>query len=102
MIEVISSVSNRRTKPRLPSYIPFQIIVKACHKNFCHNIIDEGASVIILSSNAWQYLGSAQLGSVIKNLLAFNRRVSEPLSILPKLPITMEGNLMVYIDVMVV
>jgi hypothetical protein len=36
--------------PHLPSYFPFQIIVQVCDINICHSIVDEGASVSILSS----------------------------------------------------
>jgi hypothetical protein len=39
--------------------------------------------------------------SVTQNLLDFNRRASEPLGILPQLPVTLGGKI-VYIDVMVV
>jgi hypothetical protein len=87
--------------PRLPSYLPFQIIVQTCDKNIYHTIIDEGASVNILSSTAWKAIGSPQLVSVTHHLMDFNRRTSEPLGILPQLPITLGGKI-VCIDVMVV
>jgi hypothetical protein len=75
--------------------------VQVCDINICHSIIDEGAFVILLSSNAWQALGSPQLVPGTQNLLDFNRRASEPLGILPRLPVTLGGKI-VYIDVMVV
>ena len=59
--EVFSFDWNRLIEPRLPSSIPFQIIVKACGKNVRCTNMDEGASVSILSSNGWQALGSPQL-----------------------------------------
>jgi len=52
-------------------------------------VIDKGASVSILSSTAWQALGSPQLVPVTQNLLDFNKRTSQLLGILPKLPITL-------------
>jgi len=64
-------------------------------------VIDEGESVSILSSTAWQDLDSPQLVPVTQNLLAFNRGTSQSLGIIPKLPITFRGKI-VYIDVMVV
>ena len=64
-------------------------------------IIDEGASISILSSTTWQAFGSPPLVPVTQNLLAFNRGTSQPLRILPKLPITLGGKI-VYIDMMVV
>jgi len=64
-------------------------------------IIDEGASVSILSSTIWQALGSLPLVLVTKNLLAFNRGTSQPLGILPQLPITLGGKIL-YLNVMVV
>jgi len=64
-------------------------------------IIDEGASVIILSSTARKALGSPPLVPVTQNLLDFNRGTSQPLGILPQLPITLGGKI-VYLNVMVV
>jgi hypothetical protein len=86
---------------RLPSYIPFQIIVQVCGRDVPQTIVDEGASVSILSSIAWKALGSPQLVSVTQNLLDFNRRASQPLGILPQFPVTLGGKI-VFIDVMVV
>jgi hypothetical protein len=44
------------TRPRLPSHIPFKIIVQVCGQDIPHALIDEGSSVSILSSIAWKYL----------------------------------------------
>jgi hypothetical protein len=73
---------NTLTKPRLPSYAPFQIAVQVCGRHIPNTIIDEGAYVSILSLNTWKALGSPQLALVTQNLLAFNIRVSQPLVIL--------------------
>jgi hypothetical protein len=89
------------TEPCLPSYMPFQIVVQVYGRNIINTVIDEGACVSIISLNAWQALGSPQLASVTHNLFPFNRRVSQPLGILPQFPVTLGGK-MVYIDVMVV
>ena len=64
-------------------------------------IIDEGASVIILSSTAWHALGSPLLVLVTQNLLGFNKGTTEPLGILPQLPITLGGKI-VYLNTMAV
>ena len=64
-------------------------------------IVDEGASVSILSSTAWQALHSPHLVPSTDQILAFNRRPTAPLGSLPYLPITLGGKT-VYIDVMVV
>ena len=64
-------------------------------------IIDEGASVSILSSTAWQALASSSLVPITQNLLAFNRGTNQPLGILPRLTITFGGRI-VYLNVMVV
>jgi hypothetical protein len=42
-------------------------------------LIDEGASISILSSITWKYLGCPQLVSITQNLLSFNRITSHPL-----------------------
>jgi hypothetical protein len=52
------------TGPRLPSYIPFQITVQVCGRDVTKNLIDEGSSVSIFSSIAWQALGCPPLAPV--------------------------------------
>jgi hypothetical protein len=89
------------TGHRLPSYIPFQITVQVCGRDVTKTLIDEGSSVSILSSLAWKALGGLPLAPVTQNLLAFNRRTSQPLGTLPQFPITLGGKT-VFIDVMVV
>jgi hypothetical protein len=89
------------TGPRLPSYIPFQITVQVCGRDVTKTLIDEGSSVSILSSISWKALGCPPLASVTQNLLAFNRRTSQPLGTLPQFPVTLGGKT-VFIDVMVV
>jgi hypothetical protein len=49
------------TGPRLPSYIPFQITVQVCGRDVTKMLIDEGSSVSILSSIAWNALGCPSL-----------------------------------------
>jgi hypothetical protein len=71
------------TGPCLPSHIPFQIIVQVCGRDVPQTLIDEGASVSIFSSLAWQALGCPQIVLVTQNLLFFNRRTSQPLGTLP-------------------
>ena len=92
---------NRFSGYRLPSYVPFEITVQAFGLVVPSTIIDEGTSVIILSSTTWQAFGSLPLVPVTQNLLAFNRRTSQPLGILPRLPVTLGGKT-VHMDVMVV
>ena len=70
-------------------------------KSILCTIIDEGASVSILSSTSWKAIASPSLLPSTDQILAFNRRPIVPLGILPQFPITLEGKT-VYIDVMVV
>jgi hypothetical protein len=84
------------TGPCLPSYIPFQIIVQVCGQDVTKMLIDEGSSVNILSSIAWKAFGCPPLASVTQNLLAFNRRTSQPLGTLPQFPITLGGKNVLY------
>ena len=63
--------------------------------------MDEGAAVTILSSDVWKALGCPELVSVTNQPVAFDRRPSEPLGVLPQLPISLGGKT-VCIDVMVV
>jgi hypothetical protein len=89
------------TRPRLPSHFPFQITVKVCGRDIPQTLINEGSSVSILSSIAWQALGYPPLTPVMHNLLAFNIRTSQPLGTLPQFLVTLGGKI-VFIDVMVV
>jgi hypothetical protein len=45
------------TRPRLPSHIPFQITVQVHGQDVPQTLIDEGASISILSYVAWYALG---------------------------------------------
>jgi hypothetical protein len=47
--------------PRLPSHVPFKIIVKVCGQDVPHTLIDEGSLFSILSSISWQALGYPKL-----------------------------------------
>jgi hypothetical protein len=87
--------------PRLPSHFPFEIIVQVCGQDVPQTLIDEGSSVSILSYFAWKALGCPPLAPVTQNLLAFNRRTSQPLGTLPQFPVTLGGKT-VFIDFMVV
>jgi hypothetical protein len=64
-------------------------------------MIDEGASISILSSFSWQALSCPPLAPITQNMLAFNRRTSQPLGILPHFLVTL-GWKTVFIDIMVV
>ena len=75
--------------------------MQVCGQDILQTLIDEGSSVSILSSISWQALGYPPLVLVTQNLLAFNKRTSQPLGTLPQFPITLEGKT-VFIDVMVV
>jgi hypothetical protein len=99
--QMISINWNHLKEPCLPSYMHFQIIMQVCDRIIHSNVIGEGSSVSILSANAWQDFGSPQLAPVTQNLLTFDRRVSQPLEILPQFPVTLGGK-MFYVDVMVV
>jgi hypothetical protein len=53
------------TGPHLPSHIPFQMTVQFFGRDVPQTLIDEGASVSILSSFAWQDLGCPPLAPVL-------------------------------------
>ena len=99
--EVISFDWSNLIKSHLHSSVPFYIVVNVTARQILCTIFDEGASVSILSSIAWQVLGSPQLAPTTDKILAFNRRPTAPLGILPHLPITLRGKI-VFINVMVV
>ena len=99
--KVISFEWSNLTESHLHSSVPFQIVVNVTTRWILRTIVDEGASVSILSSTAWKALGSPQLVPATDQILAFNRRPTAPLGILPLFPITLGGKT-ICIDVMVV
>jgi hypothetical protein len=74
--------------------------MQVCGQDVPQTLIDEGSSVSILSSIAWQALVYPPLAPVTQNLLSFNRRTSQPLGTLPQFPVTLGGKT-IFIDVMV-
>jgi hypothetical protein len=80
---MISFDWNELVEPRLPSSAPFQIRVELNSTKIYRCIVDEGASTSILSSSIWKVLGSPKLVSASHEMLAFDRRSSESLGILP-------------------
>ena len=66
-----------------------------------HCIVDEGASVSILSSRAWRGMGSPSLVSTASQLLAFDRRTCIAMGILAQTTITLGGKI-VLVDFMVI
>ena len=99
--EVISFDQSNLTESRLHSIVPFQIVLNVTARWMLCTIIDEGASVSMLSSTAWKGLGSPHLVPATDQILAFNQRPTAPLGTLPYLFITLGGKT-VCIDVMVV
>ena len=81
--EVISFDWSNPTESHLHSSVPFQIVVNVTTGRILRTIFDEGASVSILSSTTWQALGSPQLVLATDQILAFHRRPTAPLGILP-------------------
>ena len=53
--EVISFDWSNLTESCLHSSVPFQIVVNVTSRKILHTIVDEGASVSILSSAAWKF-----------------------------------------------
>jgi len=64
-------------------------------------IIDEGASVSILSSTPWKLIGSPSLLPDMWNLTGFDKGTSRPLGILSRFPITLRRKT-IYLNIMVV
>ena len=55
-------------------------------------VVDEGASMCIMSSSCWKAISSLALTSSPNGLEAFDGRESKPLGVLAILPITLKGN----------
>ena len=87
-IEVYSFDLNSLVEPHLHSYVSFWIAVEALYSTTHWTIIDEGESISILSSMAWQALVYPNLNPTSSQVLTFNRRIREPLGFLPNILIT--------------
>ena len=66
-----------------------------------HCIVDEGASVSILSARAWRGMRSPSLVSNTSQLLVFDRRTSTTLGIIAQTIVTLGGKT-VLVDFMVI
>jgi hypothetical protein len=77
--------------PRLPPQLAFQIQVIVFDKNICRTVIDEGASMCVMSITCWKAIDSPSLIESHNTLKAFNGSGFKPYGVLPSLPITLEG-----------
>jgi hypothetical protein len=77
--------------PQLPPQLAFQIQVVVSDKNICRTVIDEGASMSVMSFACWKAIGSPPLNESKNTLKAFNGSGFKPYGVLPSLPVTLEG-----------
>lgn len=75
---VVSFDWNLLSRPRLLASVPFRMIAEIYRMVMASTIIDEGASVSILSSTTWKVLGSPSLLPERRNLTGFDKRTSRP------------------------
>ena len=85
----------------LPPSIAFQILVKIQNANVSRCIIDEGASIDVISTSAWKQLGSPELAPSTITLQAWDSHASQPIGLFRNFPITLAGKT-VCIDVEVI
>ncbi|MCY6488099.1 hypothetical protein, partial [Actinobacillus pleuropneumoniae] len=90
---VVSFDWNQLGRPRLLASVPFRIIVQIYRMVMADTIIDEGASVSILSSTSWKALGLPSLLPEKRNITGFEKGTSRLLGILPNVPITLRGKI---------
>jgi hypothetical protein len=79
--------------PRLPPQLAFQIQVIVSDKKICRTVIDEGASMCVMSITYWKAIESPPLTESHNTLKAFNDSGFKPYDVLPLLPITLEGKM---------
>jgi hypothetical protein len=77
--------------PRLPPQLAFQIQVVVENKNICRTIIDEGASICVMSITCWKAISSPTLTESHNTVKAFNGTGFKPYGVLPSLFITLDG-----------
>jgi hypothetical protein len=78
---------------RLPPQLAFQIQVIIFDKNICRIVIDEGASMCVMSITYWKAIGSPPLTESHNMLKAFNGSSFKPYSVLLSLLVTLEGKM---------
>jgi hypothetical protein len=69
--------------PRLPPQLTFQIQVIVSDKNICRTVIDEGASMCVMSVTCWKAINSPSLTESHNTLKAFNGSSFKPYNVLP-------------------
>jgi hypothetical protein len=77
--------------PRLPPQLAFKIQVIVSNKNICRTVIDEGASMCVMSITYWKAIDSPSLTESHNTLKSFNGYFFKPYGVLPSLPIMLEG-----------
>jgi hypothetical protein len=84
--------------PRLPAQLTFQIQVVVSDKNIFRTVIDEGASMCVMSFACWKAIVFPPLNESQNTLKSFNGSSFKPYGVLPSLPIMLEGK-MVQVEV---
>ena len=85
----------------MPSTITFQILVSIQNLVVHRSIVDEGESMCIMSTFVWKKLGSPILQPSSTTLWAYDRHPTKSQGIIPHVPITLAGKI-VLIDIEVV
>jgi hypothetical protein len=84
-------------KPRLPYHIAFQIVVAHPTKTFTRNIfrtvVDEGASMCVMSLACWKAIGQPELSPSPTLLTVFDGRSLRPHGIIPSFPVQLGGKI---------
>jgi hypothetical protein len=85
-------------KPHLTYHVAFKIVVSYPMKNFTWNIfrtvVDEGASICVMSLACWKAIGQPILSSSPTLLTSFNIRSFQPHGIIPSFPMQLVGKTM--------
>jgi hypothetical protein len=82
-------------KPRFPYHVSFQIVVAHPMKTFTRNIfctmVDEGASICVMSLACWKSIGQPELSPSPTLLTAFDGHSFRPHGIIPSFPVQLGG-----------
>jgi hypothetical protein len=90
-----------RGEPHLPTLITFQIPVKIRNIIVHCYIIDEGASMCIMSKSIWHKIGSPELIPYSITIRAYDRQPSSPKGLFQNFPIELGGKT-ILIDIEVI
>jgi hypothetical protein len=81
-------------KPHLPYFVAFQIHVEYTKITIKHTVIDDGATMCVMSLTYWKVIGSPNLSECMTIFIAFYGHSFQPHEIIPAFTVQLGGKTM--------